>query len=416
MWIAGYDRNSISEVVDHSNFGVECATITLSSTVSLPKSFCTLFEFASLACAASMAFGRNGELMLETPNFLSQCHATFSAGFAQPRTITNFLPDHASFVKTDNGTSLILESSWHSEVFYSNWVRNDRTTDWKWRVKPEWSVEVIVPQPVNHCYHRFHYQYFHWFFDVMPRIWLLKTRSPYADSSRWLVGPLTQPFHAPSLALYDISPSQCIWPQLNPPSVGANPGCVVQYDEAVRPEFTFQEPLKTRPVYNNGIHHKGWSIGFVEDIRDRAHKRYGIQNGPPNGRIYVHRQPFGHRSLRNEEEALLFFRGLGFRVVDPGALSFEEQVRIFSDARVVVGIHGAGMTNILWCKPGAFVLELLPEKLDDGGYRFLSNIAGHQHAVLQCQQFEHPQGIAYADIAVDVDGMRRALLEFAGIV
>lgn len=34
------------------------------------------------------------------------------------------------------------------------------------------------------------------------------------------------------------------------------------------------------------------------------------------------------------------------------------QVRLFADASVAVGIHGAGLTNLMWCRPGAVAVEV----------------------------------------------------------
>ena len=409
MWIQPYNRNSITEGLDHSGFGVECLTYPISSLSATNHPGSTLFDFGSIQCLPSSAFGRDGSPLSQLPHFLAACSAEFSAGYTHPIKITNFNPDHASLIEVSGNAGILEESVWHSEVFFSNWVRVDRTTEWKWRIKPDWPVDLIVPGPVNHCYHRYHFQYFHWMFDILPRVWLLKSRSPHGKRGKWLVGPLNQPFHAPSLALFDIAASECVWPQSQLPSAGLSANCIVQYNEAIRPEFTFKEPLRTRPAYNNGIHHKGWSPIFVEEIRDRAYRRYNIISNSPTDLIYVYRNPAGHRSLRNNDEVLAKMTQLGFKAVDPGMLSFEDQVRVFSNARAVVGVHGAGMTNILWCRPGTTVLELYPEKLDDIGYRFLSNLMGHRHAVLHCEQFDHPRGVAYADISVDINGLHHAL-------
>jgi len=34
-------------------------------------------------------------------------------------------------------------------------------------------------------------------------------------------------------------------------------------------------------------------------------------------------------------------------------------VRLFSEASVVIAPHGAGLTNIVFCQPGAIIIELL---------------------------------------------------------
>ena len=42
------------------------------------------------------------------------------------------------------------------------------------------------------------------------------------------------------------------------------------------------------------------------------------------------------------------------------SLPFPSQVRLFTEAEVVVGQHGAGLANVLFLKPGALVVELCP--------------------------------------------------------
>ena len=41
-------------------------------------------------------------------------------------------------------------------------------------------------------------------------------------------------------------------------------------------------------------------------------------------------------------------------------LSVRDQMRVFERSTVVIGMHGAGLANILFCAPGTHVIELLP--------------------------------------------------------
>lgn len=58
------------------------------------------------------------------------------------------------------------------------------------------------------------------------------------------------------------------------------------------------------------------------------------------------------RKLINTKEIVDMLRRHGFNVVDPGKLSFQEQVSIFSHAKVIIGATGAAMANAVFCKPG----------------------------------------------------------------
>jgi capsular polysaccharide biosynthesis protein len=58
-----------------------------------------------------------------------------------------------------------------------------------------------------------------------------------------------------------------------------------------------------------------------------------------------------------EEEVIACLAPLGFEVVTLSGLSVAAQAALFSSARVIVGPHGAGFSNLLFCRPGAIVLE-----------------------------------------------------------
>ncbi len=295
--------------------------------------------------------------------------------------------------------AIVSESLWHDELFFSGPFRNDSSTDWRWRIDEDWSHSIRFNDLVNHCYHRFNFQYFHWMMDCLPRVWMLQK---YANHGRakWLVGPLDKAFHLPSLELLGIGLDDCV---LVPH------GSIAQFEKLVIPAFIFQEPLNTlRPNYDSGNHHIGWSAEYVDDIRRLAWDRYG-NDGERDLRIFVSRDDASHRNLRNETEVTRLLIQNGFVTVQPGTLSFAQQVSLFSRARIIVGLHGAGLTNLMWAHPSTEILELASADLNDSGYRFLANLCGHKHSVIECRAFSHPEGAAYADIEVNLQALRAAL-------
>ena len=82
-----------------------------------------------------------------------------------------------------------------------------------------------------------------------------------------------------------------------------------------------------------------------------ARPRRGIE------RLFV-RRAAPMRRLVNEDALVAALEGIGFTAVDPGVLSFEEQVATFADARAIVGVHGAALTNVLFAPRGATFVEL----------------------------------------------------------
>lgn len=64
------------------------------------------------------------------------------------------------------------------------------------------------------------------------------------------------------------------------------------------------------------------------------------------------------RRIQNENELIALLDRFDFEVVDPGTLSFKEQLSLFSQARVVIAPHGAALAHILNFPLAARVLEL----------------------------------------------------------
>jgi hypothetical protein len=85
------------------------------------------------------------------------------------------------------------------------------------------------------------------------------------------------------------------------------------------------------------------------------------------------------RGISNQEEVAEFFRSAGWAVVDLEELSLVEQISWFANAEAVVGEHGGGFTNLVWCRPGTKVLELCAKNFLNGCYEGISLCNGLLH-------------------------------------
>lgn len=77
--------------------------------------------------------------------------------------------------------------------------------------------------------------------------------------------------------------------------------------------------------------------------------------------LYVSRNESSMRRILNENDLLPGLRDMGFHIISPGKLSLTEQIEAFRNARVVLAPHGAGLTNILFCRPNTTLIEIFPE-------------------------------------------------------
>lgn len=74
------------------------------------------------------------------------------------------------------------------------------------------------------------------------------------------------------------------------------------------------------------------------------------------------------RSLNQVEKALQEVYGQegpggmnGLVVAELESMTFAEQVHLFRGARAIIGIHGAGLANMVFCRPGTTLIEVDPE-------------------------------------------------------
>ncbi|MCZ8215799.1 MAG: glycosyltransferase family 61 protein, partial [Cyclobacteriaceae bacterium] len=72
------------------------------------------------------------------------------------------------------------------------------------------------------------------------------------------------------------------------------------------------------------------------------------------------------RFVENDEAVELLVKKYDFEIVDTDELSAVEQVKLFSRASFVIGIHGAGLTNLMFAQQPEKLIELFPSP--DTGY------------------------------------------------
>lgn len=111
----------------------------------------------------------------------------------------------------------------------------------------------------------------------------------------------------------------------------------------------------------------------------RAH--YRVEPGGGR-RIFFSRGGSKIRRLLNEEALWEIAKGHGFERFEAKGDNHAEQVRLFSQAEVVVGVHGAGLGNLAFCRPGTQVIELFPENFTKSTYLWLSKRLGLDYSWL----------------------------------
>jgi capsular polysaccharide biosynthesis protein len=322
---------------------------------------------------------------------------TCEHGLFHVERVSMILPNGAAFLSGDR--YIIEETTWQSRIEMHPCFKRNHSTGWKFRkitdAPSEGDHVVSIEEPVVSCYFRMHEQYFHWFIDVLPRIWVWKRFSN--DEALFFVGPLGRnSFQLQSLMQIGIDPKMLI-------DIRAHR---VNFERLFLPVSRISESLHVRPSFQDGIHFKGgWDREYLLWINAVCRRAASVQLEDGHERLYVDRRNSLHRRLVGADRFEEYLRQQGFRFVDPGSFGLLEQQRIFSQARIIVGVHGAGLTNIMWCNPSDTVkiLEIVPRGLNDTGYHFISDAMGFEHHILIGETVEEEKNYAWSDITVDSD-------------
>ena len=94
---------------------------------------------------------------------------------------------------------------------------------------------------------------------------------------------------------------------------------------------------------------------------------------PPDKIIYISRRKARGRFIQNEEALEAMLAEFGAESVCLEDFSFKEQVALMHRTRLLISIHGAGLTNMMFMQEGGTVIEILPRKNGIFDYKMSRN-------------------------------------------
>ncbi len=109
-------------------------------------------------------------------------------------------------------------------------------------------------------------------------------------------------------------------------------------------------------------------VDFYQRISDGV----SAPDQPMPRRLYIDRRGTSLRPLLNEDEVIAKLAFLGFVPVKPETFTPADQLRLFRGAEAIVAPHGAGLTNIGYCRPGTILLELFMDAYVNWCFRRLA--------------------------------------------
>jgi hypothetical protein len=239
--------------------------------------------------------------------------------------------------------------------------------------------------------------YYHWLVDSLTRLTAAETL--YPDESVLLLPAHYQKHSWVSFTLQAFPRLTVRW---------------VMSDERVRVRRLAFVPYSPPVVL-------GTAPSFRADLLGEVSRRVGELVDPPSGqrRLYYSRGDTGRRLARNEREVVRVLDSFGVESVQLDVTKPWEQVALSRSASLLVGIHGAALSNMLFMPEGGHILELRRHDREGvyspDNYMTLAQTMGLGYTRQSCDVAEELPGwdINHADLVVDLD-LLRANLEALG--
>jgi len=169
-------------------------------------------------------------------------------------------------------------------------------------------------------------QYYHWFYDVLPRLEASIARLP--SDTKFLINENPQEYQLESLKAYGIG-EECLILQ---PDIVSNQVQTLWFATSAG-HSGFSNPKLLRKV----------SKKLVANCSHQG----------PLKKYYLSRSKAKMRRVVNENELLPVLQAYGIEWMCAEDLDFRDQVQCFSNAKAILGPHGAGLANLLFMPVGA---------------------------------------------------------------
>ncbi len=209
--------------------------------------------------------------------------------------------------------------------------------------------------------------YYHWMLELLPRFELLQEANIDYD---YIYTQISRPFMKESLTLLGIN-SDCIIP--------ARKDIYIQADTLIVPSIA--SPFGYPSEYTINFLRKTFIPLAQKSIEFRKFSK----------KVFISRKRSNRRKIINEDDVFGLFEPYGFVAYNLEDLSVLEQVALFHNAEIIVGEHGAGLTNLVFAQPETKVVEIFQARYD-AMYWYLSQALKLKYIGVKTIEFADDNG------------------------
>ncbi len=234
--------------------------------------------------------------------------------------------------------------------------------------------------------------YFHWMFDILPKIRIFSENYDLNEIN-YFYAPKLQDWQKKTLVKLDLDEKKFLDCFSNR-HIEADQ--IISVDHPWYHKGTILSQAEFMP---------NWIITWLKEIYLSCEKKFDN-----NEKVFIDRSEsiYNHCQIINQEEVFDFLSKKKFTKYKVGQLSFEEQIYLFHNAKIIVGPHGAAFTNLIFCQPNTNVIEIMPKANPNKVNKTISKINNLKYQLITTPDLRDDQKIN-GDIKLNIRDLENAL-------
>ena len=126
-------------------------------------------------------------------------------------------------------------------------------------------------------------------------------------------------------------------------------------------------------------------------------------------KIFIRRVGQEKRRIINESDVLNIFSAFGFDIIQFEKLTFLEQLALLKETKILAGVHGAGLSNMIYMPDDGTAFELTTQLNGENYYFYsLSNALSHKYYYQICKS-DCQSTVQEANLIVDIEELKMNL-------
>ena len=150
-----------------------------------------------------------------------------------------------------------------------------------------------------------------------------------------------------------------------------------------------------------GVTHPNYFTGTISNAQSKMpkwiikylKKKFLKNNFVKNNidKIYIDRSDSNlkHCKIINNNQIKKFLTSKGFKILRLTKFDFKKQINFFRNAKIIIGPHGAGFANLVFCKKKTKIIEIKPNNHPNKVYETISKINNLNYNLIKLKHIKN---------------------------